>query len=90
MTHWMFNCKDVSRKVSESMDRRVPLHQRLMIRMHLAMCRFCLRSFKQMRCLRDIARDPRLQEAGMDESIFLSPEACERIKQALQSQGPPA
>ena len=88
MAHWMFNCKEVSKRVSESMDRRLPLHQRLMIRMHLVMCRFCLRAYRQMSCLRNIARDPRLQEAGMDESVFLSPEACERIKKSLRSQDP--
>ncbi len=89
MAHWMFNCKEVSKHVSEAMDRCLPLHQRMMIRMHLAMCRFCRRTSRQMQCLRDIARDPRLQEAGMDESVSLSPEACERIKENLRSQDPP-
>ena len=88
MVHWMFHCKEVSKRVSESMDRRLPLHHRLMIRMHLAMCRYCLRAYRQMQCLRAIARDPNLQEAGMDESVFLSPEACERIKQSLRSPSP--
>ena len=90
MAHWMFNCKEVSQRVSESMDRRLPLYQRLMIRMHGAMCRFCRRYARQIQCLREIARDLRLQEAGMDESVTLSLEACERIKASLRPQGPPA
>ncbi|KPJ78954.1 MAG: hypothetical protein AMJ54_01105 [Deltaproteobacteria bacterium SG8_13] len=86
----MFSCKGVSKRLSESMDCRLPLHQRLMIRMHLAMCRFCRRAYKQLLCLREIARNPRLQEAGMDASVSLSSEACERIKESLCSQDPPS
>ena len=90
MVQLMFSCQEASLRVCESMDRHLSLHQRMMIRMHLAMCRFCRRFHRQMQCLRDIARDPRLQEAGMDESVSLSPEACERIKEALRSQSPPS
>lgn len=90
MTHWMFSCKGVSQRISEEMDRRLPFYQRLMIRMHLAMCRFCRRAYKQMLCLRKISRDPILHEAGMDESVSLSPGACERIKEILRSQCPPS
>jgi hypothetical protein len=90
MGHWMFSCKGVSQRVCESMDRRLPIHQRLMIFMHLAMCRFCRRYCRQVNCLRDIARDPRLQEAGMDDSASLSPETCERLKKTLRSQSTPS
>ncbi len=90
MAHWMFNCKEVSQRVSESMDRRLPFYPRMMIRMHGAMCRFCRRYARQIQCLRDIARDPRLQEAGLDESASLSLEACERIKATLRSHGTPS
>jgi hypothetical protein len=41
MNHWMFRCKDVSQKVSLSMDMSLPLHHRLAIRVHLVMCRYC-------------------------------------------------
>ena len=87
MAQLMFSCKETSIRVCEAMDRRLPLHQRLMLQIHLAMCRFCRRYHRQVRCLREIARDPQLQEAGMDESVFLPPEACERIKKSLRSQG---
>ena len=88
MAQLMFSCKEASIRVCESLDRRLPFHQRLMILIHLAMCRFCRRYHRQIQCLGHIARDPRLQEAGMDESVSLSPEACERIKQRLRSPDP--
>ncbi len=90
MAQMMFSCKEASRHVCEAMDRRLPLKQRLMIQIHLAMCRFCRRYFRQMRSLRGLASDPKLQEAGMDKSIFLPSEACERIKARLRSQIPPS
>lgn len=90
MVQVMFSCKEASIRLCESMDRRLPLRQRLMIRMHLAMCRFCRRYHNQMHSLREIVRDPKLQEAGMDESASLPPEACERLKEILRSQGKPS
>ena len=34
MKHWMFRCKDVSQKVSQSMDDPLPYYQRMAIRIH--------------------------------------------------------
>jgi len=53
MALWMFNCKDVSQKVSESMDRKLPVSQRVGIRTHLMMCRFCSRYKRQVFLLRE-------------------------------------
>jgi predicted anti-sigma-YlaC factor YlaD len=84
----MFSCKQASMQVCGLMDRRLTFIQRLMLRVHLSMCRFCRRYYRQMKCLREVVRDPQLQEAGMEESVFLSPEACERMKEILRSQDP--
>lgn len=76
MKMWMFNCKDISRLVSESMDRRLSWRQRLGIRFHLLMCRYCTRYQKQLLLLRRLLRQqaqpdqdtslPTLDEAGKD------------------------
>ena len=88
MVQMMFSCKEASMQVCGLLDLRLTPVQRLMLRVHLAMCRFCRRYYRQMKCLREIVRDPQLQEAGMDESAFLALEACERIKEMLRSQDP--
>ena len=80
MSHWMHNCKEVTRMVSESMDRKLPLHQRMGIRVHLLMCKFCSRYKKQLLILREAMR---LQERYVEDTgspITLPPEARERIK----------
>lgn len=56
MHHWMFNCGEVTRLVSESLDRKLPLHQRMGIRIHLFMCKFCARYSKQLKLLRGVMR----------------------------------
>lgn len=85
MSHWMFNCKEVSRRVSESMDHKLPLYQRLLIRMHLLICRYCARFRRQIAILRGLCRSQLLDENSIDPSVFLEPDARERIRQAMKS-----
>ncbi len=87
MSHWMFNCKEVSRRVSKSMDSNPPLYQRMLIRMHLLMCKYCARFRRQVMMLRELCRRHRLHENEnfSDPNIKLSPDARKRIRQALKS-----
>ena len=84
MNHWMFRCKDVSHKVSMAMDTTLPLHQRVAIRIHLMMCRYCARFYRQLQMLRKLSTHPDsdLPQAGLTES--LSEDAKRRIKDSLQ------
>ena len=85
MNHWMFNCKEVSLKVSESLDRKLPLHKRMMIRIHMMMCRYCARFQQQMILIRQIARYAKPLESTTEESVKLSEDARARLKQTLKS-----
>ena len=79
MGAWFLRCRDVSRKVSQGMDASLPLHQRLAVRMHLAMCRHCSRFKRQLIALRKLSR----QTEDPTPSEGLSPEAKKRITKAL-------
>jgi hypothetical protein len=85
MSHWMFNCKEVSRRVSESIDHNLPLYQRMLIWMHLLMCRYCARFRRQVMFLRELCRSLQLDERFIDPSVVLPPDVRERIRQALKS-----
>ena len=85
MNHWMFRCKDVSQKVSLSMDVSLPLHHRLAIRFHLMMCRYCARFRRQMMMLRTFSLHID-DEPSPSDTASLSNETRERIKKALHSQ----
>ena len=85
MEHWMFNCKDVSRKVSESFDRSLPLLQRLVIRLHFMMCRYCARFHRQLLLVRQIARYTPPVGNEVESLETLSADARTRLKQTLKS-----
>ena len=85
MKHWMFNCREVSRKVSESMDRSLPLSQRMMIRFHFAMCKYCARLQKQLLIIRQALRAEGTSPVVEGASESLSQDARERLKQLLKN-----
>jgi hypothetical protein len=84
MKHWMFNCKAVTQIVSESMDRVLPIHHRVLIRMHLMMCKYCARFNRQLLIIREVCRSEEIMPGESDDTRVLPQDACERIKQSLQ------
>lgn len=83
MHHWMYSCKEVTQMVSESLDHKLPLVQRMGMRVHLMMCKFCSRYRKQLLLLREALR---LQERYIEDTkplMTLSQEARERIKRSF-------
>ncbi len=85
MNHWMFNCKEVTYMVSESLDRRLPFFKRIGIRLHLLMCKFCSRFRRQLLLLAKVSQVHSTHLAQFEPSV-LSPEARSRIKRAMRQQ----
>jgi hypothetical protein len=85
MNHWMFKCKEVTRMVSESLDRKLPLYQRIGVRIHLLMCKFCSRFKKQLLFLRETIRLHVERGNDTELSTKLPPEARERIRKSIQN-----
>lgn len=83
MKHWMFNCKKVTQLLSESLDRNLPLYQRMGMRIHLMMCKFCSRYKEQLLFLRKTARLYSESSEDSDLSIQLSSEVGQRIKESM-------
>jgi len=48
----MLTCRDATALASRAMDAPLPWRQRLSLRMHLAMCRYCTRYQRQLRFIR--------------------------------------
>jgi len=84
MSHWMFNCREVSKKVSETMDRNFPVHHRILITVHLLMCKYCSRFKNQLLILRNAARLEDLTEDDLNQAHSLSKETRQRIKQSIR------
>jgi hypothetical protein len=82
----MLSCEQVTRLLSDSMDRRLPLRQRMALRMHLFMCKFCSRYRRQLLFLREAMR--RYYAEDLEQGKPLSPgslsgKARERMKATL-------
>jgi hypothetical protein len=81
----MYNCKEVSEMVSESMDRALPFYQRVLIRMHLLMCKYCARCKEQYETIRAAMRYEELDGKDLDASRSLSKDGKERLREFLKN-----
>ncbi len=84
----MLSCKEAAGLLSESLDRKLPLGQRIALRMHLLFCRFCRRFSRQVLFLRGAGsqvRDEKWEEKS-PISDSLSVGAKEKIEHALKTQ----
>jgi hypothetical protein len=79
----MYNCKRVTYLASESIDRKLPLFQRMGVRMHFMMCKFCLRYQEQLLFLRKTARLYSESSEDSDTPVKLSPTVGKRIKESM-------
>ena len=52
----MMNCKQATRMVSEGLDRKLALSERLALRVHLFLCERCTHFARQSRFLRQAAQ----------------------------------
>jgi len=80
------NCRQAARLQSAALDRKLPILQRVGLRLHLLLCAWCRRYGKQLRFLRDAAHGhpDEMVEAAPRK---LSDEARERIKRKLRAEG---
>ena len=77
------NCREATRLQSEALDRSLGRRQRIGLRTHLLLCKWCRRYGKQIRFLRSAAHQPEEHEQCLPPQS-LPPEARERIKQRLR------
>ena len=81
----MLSCKDVTKLVSESMDRSLPFGKRIGVRLHLLMCKFCARYERQLLLIRETVRRlaATVEAPGEPFGETLSEEAKERIRKSI-------
>ncbi len=54
INHWTFKCDQVSEKVSRALDDPPPFLERMGIRFHLMMCKYCARYEKQLKFIKKL------------------------------------
>jgi hypothetical protein len=79
------NCREAGRLQAEALDHPLSLPQRLGLRLHLLLCKWCRRYGKQIRFLRQAVHE-RSDEVNEASPRTLSPEARERLKRSLRDE----
>ncbi len=80
----MSRCKDITKLISDSMERKLSFWQRIDLRMHLILCTFCRRFQVNVLALRKLVTSQ--ENYGVLEKPKLSMEAKIRIRNAIQQQ----
>jgi hypothetical protein len=78
-------CKEASRLQSQALDGKLSLMQRIGLRIHILLCRWCRRYGKQIGFLHDAAHEhPDEFSKPVDQT--LSQDARERMKHRLRAE----
>jgi hypothetical protein len=78
-------CKQTVKVISESMERRLSLRERITVKLHLWICLWCVWYLENLQLMRDTIRTKAAEEPNLDSSSLppLSAEARERMKLSL-------
>jgi len=78
----MLTCKQTARLVSEGLDRKLSLWQRMNLRLHLMMCGACSAYRRQVETLNRIVRR-RFDESAFDATATDAPACPEQAKRRI-------
>ncbi|QDV15235.1 hypothetical protein CA51_51480 [Rosistilla oblonga] len=84
----MLSCKEISKLVSESLETKLTLRQRVELWMHLRLCRLCAAFRRDVDTLH-LRTQQHVEELDSDRSVAkakLSAGARQRIKQAIEAR----
>ena len=82
----IFSCREATRLMSEQLDHPLPYHKRILLKVHLAMCRNCIFFGRQIKALKNIiGKYANLENAAPSPyTSSLSDDACRRIKSMMK------
>jgi hypothetical protein len=80
----MITCEEVSTLLSAEMDIPISTTKRILLRMHLMMCRKCTSVKQQILSMRKVF--PGLEDASSKDEIKMTTSSRDRIKQTLLEQ----
>jgi hypothetical protein len=78
----MLTCKQASQLISQSLDRKLSWQERLALRLHLCICKFCQRFSQQLHILR-VALKRTSENIENDANITLPSETKARIAHSI-------
>ncbi len=89
LRYWLLrrlpSCKQTVRVMSESLERKLTLRERINVKLHLWVCLWCVWYIEQLKLVRTTVR-ARAEDLESPALPSLSPEARARIKLALNDR----
>jgi len=82
----MMSCRNAARLISESLDRKLSLKERIELKFHLMMCKICGQLKKQIHFIQTVASrlGDSLEVENPLATMNLSEESARRIQDALE------
>lgn len=77
------SCKEVSRLASDSIDRPLSTFDRVRMKLHMFVCKWCARYYQQIRALHEAFRRHGMSVSEIEQGVNLSAQAKDRIKESL-------
>ncbi len=78
----MLTCKEAARLISEGLDRKLSLRQRMSLRLHLIMCGACSAYRRQVETLNRVVRR-RFGQSADDATASDAPVCSDKMKREL-------
>jgi len=89
MKFMMVNCKEAARLLSDKLEYLLPLHKRILLRIHVAMCAACGFYGRQIKGLKDLlSRYPQKLDTPPSSAAPLSEDARQRMKELIRHNTP--
>ena len=87
-TQFMINCKEAARLLSDKLEYTLPLHKRILLRMHVMMCGACCLYGKQIKALKNlVARRMEIEkDSFLSSESSLSDDAREHMRLLLKKK----
>jgi hypothetical protein len=91
MRYWLLRklptCQQTVEKISQSMERKLTLRERIDLKLHLWICAWCQWYLEHLQLIRDAARAKGAESPDLESTNpSLSAEARERIKRKLAGE----
>lgn len=83
------DCRTMTPTLSESLDRKLSLREKIVMKLHLFTCSGCTRYLKQIKFLSEAMhiQEESLTKADNPSPVQMSAEAKDKLKDALKSAG---
>jgi len=84
----MISCREASRLISEKLDRKLSLNERVMLKMHVTMCSVCKHVQYQLEALRKVisSKAQSQETTSSSEGPPLSESSKEHMKSLLREK----